>query len=235
MRFPIHPRLLLLLATLPLAAAQPAAAQAGSSDRGTFDVLVGGRRVGSEEFAIQQTGAGESAEIVANARVSVQLPTGTLELSPRLRTSGLSDQLVNYQVDVGGSSPRKIVGTAGSGRFSARIVTPSGEELREYVASNGAIVLDDGVAHHYYFLARRVRSGRVPILIPRENRQVMATVSSRGEERVQIGGGTATLYHIVIEPQGGEERHVWVDALSRVIRVEIPARDYAAVRTVLPQ
>lgn len=224
----------LLLATLPLLAVAPSAAQTGMDDRGTFDVLIGGRKVGTEEFAIQQTGAGESTEIVANARVHVQLPTGTLDLGPRLRTTGFQAQPVTYEVAVAGTSPRRIVGTIAGGRFSARIVTPTGEELREYLASNGATVLDEGVAHHYYFLARRVRSGRIPIIIPRENRQVMATVTSVGEERVQIGSTSASLYHLVVQPDGGEERHVWVDALSRVIKVEIPARDYAAVRTVLP-
>jgi hypothetical protein len=64
---------------------------------------------------------------------------------------------------------------------------------------------------------------------------VMATVTSRGEERVQVAGKSVQLFHIVVQPQGGEERHVWVDALSRVIKVEIPARDYAAVRTVVPE
>jgi hypothetical protein len=222
---------LLLLAPLRPAAA---AAQTGTDDRGTFDVLIGGRRVGTEEFAIQQTGAGESTEIVATGRVHIQLPTGTLDLAPRLRTTGFQAQPVTYEVAVGGTSPRKIVGTIAGGRFSARIVTPTGEELREYLASNGGTVLDDGIAHHYYFLARRVRNGRVPILVPRENRQVMATVSSVGEERVQVGSATANLFHLVVRPDGGEERHVWVDALSRVIKVEIPARDYAAVRTVVP-
>ena len=224
----------LLVAAIPLALAAPLAAQAGSGDQGTFQVLVGGRPVGTEEFTIQETGAGENTEIIATGRIALRLPTGTLELAPRLRTTGFQAQPVSYQVDVGGSSPQKIVGTLGNGRFSARIVTGSGEQLREYVAASGGVVLDEGVAHHYYFLARRLRDGRVPVLVPRENRQVMATVSSRGEERVQIGGKTAQLFHIVVRPDGGEERHVWVDALSRVIKVEIPARDYAAVRTVVP-
>ncbi|MDP9349698.1 MAG: hypothetical protein M3P24_11255, partial [Gemmatimonadota bacterium] len=87
----------------------------------------------------------------------------------------------------------------------------------------------------YYFLAQRVRGGRVPVIIPRENRQVMATVTSRGEERVRIGDATASLFHLVVHPAGGEERHVWVDALSRVIRVDIPARGYRAERTALPR
>ena len=171
-------RTTLWVAALPLALATGAAAQAG--DRGTFQVSVGGRPVGTEEFSIQETGAGESMEIIATGRVSLRLPTGTLELAPRLRTTGFDAQPVNYQVEVGGSSPQKIAGTVGNGRFSARIVTPSGEQLREYVASSGGVVLDEGVAHHYYFLTRRTRSGRVPVLVPRENRQVLATVTSRG-------------------------------------------------------
>ncbi len=136
---------------------------------------------------------------------------------------------------VGGSSPSRTVGTVNGGRFSAKIVTPSGEQLREYVASNGAVVLDEGVAHHYYFLAQRTHQGRVPVIVPRENRQVIATVSSRGEESVRINGTTATLFHLVVHPQGGDEHHVWVDALNRVVRVEVPARAWRAERTRMPR
>lgn len=235
MRLSTTLRSAMLAAALPLAFLTAASAQTGNGDRGTFQVLVGGRPVGTEEFSIQETGAGENTEIIATGRVSLRLPTGTLDLAPRLRTTGFQAQPVSYQVDIGGSSPQKIVGTLGNGRFSARIVTGSGEQLREYVAASGGVVLDEGVAHHYYFLARRVRDGRVPILIPRENRQVMATVTSRGEERVEVAGRAVQLFHIVVQPQGGEERHVWVDALSRVIKVEIPARDYSAVRTEVPR
>ncbi|MBW3629755.1 MAG: hypothetical protein KY464_10710 [Gemmatimonadetes bacterium] len=233
MRLPQKLGVAVLVAALPLASTT-ARAQTGGGDQGTFQVLIGGRPVGSEEFTIQETGAGENTEIVASGRVSLRLPTGSLELSPRLRTTGFQAQPVSYQVDIGGSSPQKIVGTLGNGRFSARIVTQTGEQLREYVAANGGVVLDEGLAHHYYFIARRLRDGRVPILVPRENRQVMATVRSRGEERVQIGSKTVPLFRLVVVPDGGEERHVWVDALSRVIKVEIPARDYSAVRTAVP-
>jgi hypothetical protein len=210
-------------------------AQSGAEDEGTFEVTVGGRKAGTEQFTIRQSGVGANSEILASGRIDVTLPTGSVELAPRLRTTGFQADPVAYEVTIGGDSPRRIVGTVGSGRFSARIVTPSGEQLREYVATTGATILDEGVAHHYYFLVRRVRNGRVPILIPRENRQVMATVTDRGEERVTIGGAAVMLYHIVVQPDGGEERHVWIDSLNRVIRVEIPQRQYLAVRTQIPQ
>jgi hypothetical protein len=225
----------LTLFAMLMGAATPASAQVGMVDEGSFRVSVGGRTVGSEEFSIRQTGSGASIETVATGQIRLNLPTGSLELTPRLRATGLQADPVAYEATVGGDSPRRIIGSLTAGRFSARIVSPTGEQLREYVASSGAVILDDGVAHHYHFLARRIRSGRVPVIIPRENRQVMATVTAHGEEPVTIAGTTANLFRLTVHPDGGDERRVWVDALNRVIRVEIPATNYAAVRTSLPR
>lgn len=231
----ISSKLVLSALALLSGAAAPATAAAQAVDSGTFVVYVEDRQVGTEQFVINQAGSGAGAELVASGRVRVRLPEGTLELDPRLTTRGVGAAPVSYQVDVGGSSPSRIIGTVGGGRFSAKIVTGSGEQLREYVASNGAVVLDQGVAHHYGFLAQRTHQGRVPVIIPRENRQVMATVSSRGEERIEIGGATATVFHLVVQPAGGEEHHVWVDDLNRVVRVEVPSRAWRAERTRLPR
>jgi hypothetical protein len=225
---------LMLVAGLALRA--PAlTAQVGVNDAGTFAVQVGGRSAGTEQFEIRQSGGGSGAQIVATGRINLVVPTGTVDLTTQLETSGFQAEPVAYEVTVGGTSPRKIVGTIGNGRFSARIATPSGEQMREYVASSGATVLDDGVAHHYFFLARRMRNGRVPIIIPRENRQVMATVRDAGQENVTIGESVVPLYHLEVQPDGGDLRHVWLDDLGRVIRVEIPSRGYVAVRTELPE
>jgi hypothetical protein len=223
----------LLLSTLASASllAAPAAAQAGG-DQGTFTVFVEDRQVGTEEFTITQSGTGD---VTATGRLRLGLPDGTLELDTRLRARGVGADPVEYQATVGGSAPSRTIGTVGGGKFSAKIVTPTGEQLREYVASSGAVVLDQGVAHHYSFLAQRTHSGRVPVIVPRENRQVIATVSNRGEESVRVGSTQVTLFHLVVQPQGGDEHHVWVDALNRVIRVEVPARAWRAERTQIPR
>ena len=218
---------------LSVLAAAPLSAQSGG-DAGAFRVFVDGREVGAEEFTIRQSGTGPASETTATGKVSLRLSEGTLELTPRLRASGLQADPVAYQVDVGGTSPGRIVGSIGGGRVSAKIVTASGEQLREYVASSGAVVLDEGVAHHYYFLAQRTRSGRIPVIIPRENRQVIATVSSRGQETVQVGDARPSLYHLVVQVENAEH-HVWVDDLGRVIKVDIPSRRYMAVRSQVPR
>src|SRR5690606_33774036 len=161
-------RYLPMLALLAAATAPGTlSAPTGAQDEGTVEVLVSDRAVGTETFSIRQLGAGMNADFVATGRVQVLLPSGNLDLSTSLRSSGVQADPVVYEVTIGGDSPRRIVGSVGSGRFSAKIMTPSGEQLREYVASSGATILDEGVAHHYYFLARRTRSGRVPIQIGR--------------------------------------------------------------------
>jgi hypothetical protein len=223
----------IFLSAVLLAAGAPLAAQ--TVDQGTFRVSVAGHEVGTEEFTISQSGSGAVAVTMASGKVDLRLAEGSLQLSPRLRAQGVGSDPVQYQVDVSGDAPQRVVGTIGSGRVSAKIVTAAGEQLREYVASNGAVVLDDRVAHHYYFLATRTHAGRVPIIVPRENRQVMATVTSRGEETVQVGGRSVRAFHLLVQPQGGTEANVWVDDLNRVIKVEIPGRGYLAVRTELPR
>ncbi|MFL5539782.1 MAG: hypothetical protein ACJ8J0_12355 [Longimicrobiaceae bacterium] len=221
------------LAFLLLFAAAPLAAQ--NVDQGTFRVFVGGHEVGTEEFTITQSGSGSVAVTMASGKVDLRLPEGSLQLTPRLRAQGVGADPVQYQVDVSGDAPQRVVGTIGGGRVSAKIVTAAGEQLREYVASAGAVVLDEYVAHHYYFLATRTHAGRVPVIVPRENKQVMATVSSRGEEPVQVGGRSVRAFHLRVQPQGGAEADVWVDDLNRVIKVQIPARGYLAERIELPR
>ena len=228
-------RILPALLSLAALSASPLAAQAGSVDQGTFRVYVEGNEVGTEQFTITQAGSGGAAVTLASGTVDLRLPTGSLRLQPRLRAQGVAADPVQYQVDVSGDSPQRIIGSIASGRVSARIVTSTGEQLREYVASTGAVVLDDAVAHHFWFLAQRMHSGRVPVIVPRESRQVMATVTDRGEETVQVAGQNVRLFHLVVQPQGGAQADVWVDALNRVLRVDIPARQYRAVRTEIPR
>ena len=228
-------RLVLALVALAATAAAPARVGAQVADSGSFRITIEGRDAGTEDFVIVQSGAGTAGEQSATSRVRLRLPDGTRELDTRLTTRGISADPVEYQVQVGGTSPGRLVGTIGGGRVSARIVTPTGEQLREYVASRGAVVLEDPVAHHYYFLAQRAHQQRVPVIVPRENRQVMAEVENRGEERIRVGDTEAVLFHLVVRPQGGVERHLWVDALNRVVRVDIPARGYRAERTRVPR
>ena len=210
----------------------PAAAQTVQLDEGSFRILVNGQEVGTETFSLRQNGTGADAVVIAQGRVVLDAN----ETTANVQLSGSGLRLVAYDVELSGEDARRIRASVSGSRASARTVSSAGETMKEYLVSDGAVLLDDGVAHHYYMIAKRAEAGAssTPILIPRESRQVQATISVAGNESVSAGGSTVTAKKIVVQPRGGDVRSVWVDAQNRVLRVEIPARNYVAVRTALP-
>ena len=229
-------RPMLALAFLAVAMPAAAAAQTSTLDEGTFRLLVGGSEVGTETFTIRQSGSGERAVVIAQGRVTLDGAAGAEQVTPSLQLSGATLQPAAYDLQVEGGSTERIAGRVVGGRFSARIVRPAGEQIREYLVSDGAVIADEGVAHQYYFLAQRVgtEGGRVPLVIPRTSRQVWAQVTVHGSESVEIGGRTVQARRLEVAPQGGVAAQVWVDSSGRVLRVSIPSSNYVAERTALP-
>ena len=219
------------LALAPL----PARAQ-GVLDRGSFRLTLAGQEVGTESFSIRQDGSGPGAVTVAQATVA--LDTGRVEqqLTSWLRVAPSAARTAEYRLNVQGSAQQQITGTVAGGRFSARIVSPSGEMMREYLAGDGAIVVDDGLVHQYYFLAQRAGSAttRVPLLIPRESRQVVTTVTAAGNDPIEIGGRRVDARLLRVSGAGLPERELWVDGRGRVLRLAVPSRGFVATRTSLP-
>jgi hypothetical protein len=210
----------------------PAAAQTVRLDEGTFRLMVGGREVGTETFSIRQNGVGPDAVIIAQGRVVLE----SGEVMANVQVGGAGLRPVAYDLELRGGDARRIRGSVSGSRAAARTTSAAGETMREYLVTDGAVVLDDGVAHHYYFIAMRAAAGatQVPIMIPRESRQAQARIVQAGEESISAGGATVRARRLNIEPAGGEARSVWIDAEGRVLRVEVPARNLVAVRTALP-
>ena len=216
-----------------LALAVPAGAQTVTVDEGSFRVLVGGREVGVETFSIRQNGTGSDAVVIAQGRVA--LPQAA-EVLANVQFGGTVLRPVAYDVELRGADARRIRAAIAGSRASARTVSAGGETMKEYLVSDGAVLLDDGVAHHYYFLARRAAGGasRIPVIIPRENRQVQATVSADGEESVSVGGQSVRARRLTVSLPGGDTRTVWVDEGGRVLKVEVPSKAYSAIRSTPP-
>ena len=203
-------------------------AQVVTLDQGSFTVTRGAERLGREDFTIRRTPAAEGASvIVASATVSY----GDRRLSPALRATADGTPLA-YQVDVqvANETRERFRGQAGRGRFSATMRTPSGDSSKEYVVTDGALILDDDVFHHYYFIAQRQPGGTMTVVIPRRNVQVAMTVESRGAEPVTVGGTPLNATHLVVRERGGAVRDVWVDAQGRVLRVRLADRGIEALR-----
>ena len=227
----------LWFALFVIAAHTPLAAQTVVLDEGSFRLRVGGQAVGTETFLIRQNGTGENAVVIATGKVVLDTARAGQELRAELQMAGPALRIAAYQVNVTGNQKEQIAGTVVGSRFSAKIISSEGEMMREYLSSDGAVVADEGVAHHYYFLAQRVgsESARVPVVIPRRSQQVMAQVNSRSGESTTIEGSSVPARHLVVTVANGPERHVWVDARGRVLRLEIPSRNFVAERVAAPK
>lgn len=214
-----------------------ARAQTVTLDEGSYRISVGGKEVGTETFSIRQNGTGDGAVIIAVGRVVLDADRGPQEVNAELQVAGKTLRPAAYEVRIQGSAAQRITGRVVGSRFSAQIVSSAGESMREYLAGEGAVLADEGVAHHYYFLARRLEngSGRIPVIIPRENRQVTAVVKTVGEERLNIGGQSVEAKKLSVTPAGGPERLVWVDSHSRVLRLEVPSSNFLAQRADAPK
>jgi hypothetical protein len=217
-----------------LAAAVPVDAQTRTLDEGRFEISRSGVRLGTEDFQIRRSDSPGGAVLVASATIIYE--RDDRRLAPALRTDSAGAPLAyQLEVRVGGSVKENLSGQVGRGRFSARLRSPGGESVKEYIVASGALVLDDDVFHQYYFLGLGPRNGTIPVVIPRRNIQVSMTVSDRGAEALTIGGSPTQARHLVLSDPEGGARHVWVDAAGRVLKVQLDGRGLVATRDELPR
>lgn len=231
----------LLAATVALAAAavlathRGAAAQSVVVDEGVYLVSRGGQAVGTEQFAIRRTSSGAGSRLIATAEVELELPSGGRRISSALEVSRADGAVNAYQLKVSGDRSAEIYMTLSGRRFQAKVVTREGEQVREFRASDGTVVLDEGLAHLYHFLGARLvdEESRVPVVVPMAGDQMIATVSTVETERIQIAGGEVQARHLRARVDGSE-REVWIDEEGRVLRVLVPETGYRAERRDLP-
>lgn len=217
-----------------LLAAAPVTAQVTTVDEGSFTISQNGTRIGREEFRIRRTPTGEATvNFVASATVTL----GDRQLAPDLRTDTRGGVLA-YRVEVraGAEMQERLRGTVERGLFTAVLTTPRGEAAREYMVSDGAVIVDDDVYHHYYFLTSNpTRLGQTPVVVPRRNVQTTMRVESRGAEAVTVAGRSMAATHFVVTEPDGASRDVWADATGRVLRVAMPARGIVVERDAPPR
>ena len=106
------------------------------------------------------------------------------------------------------------------------------EEEREFLARPETRILEEGVAHHYYFLSSLREGSAAPVLEPRTRRQLRLVASAWVDQVLDLGTTQVPARRVVFTA-GEEERIVWFDRQGRVLRLEIPSRSFAAVRTDL--
>lgn len=204
-----------------------------SVDQNAFQIYLNGDLVGREEFSIRQIGPRGQQRISLRGTVEMEAEAGHLSLAPAMEAHGETLGVSSYQIKVSGTETTDIFVRVAENRYLARIVSSSGEQLREFRAGPGSVLLDDGVVHHHHLLGSFLAeesSVSLTVLIPRAGRQHRMTLSLVGEEEIRVGETlvpNARRYHL----EGGEEsRDIWFDDQGRILRLEIPSRSFLAER-----
>ena len=104
-----------------------------------------------------------------------------------------------------------------------------GEEEREFLARPETRIVEAWVAHQYYFLRSVREGGRAPVIEPRSRRQLQITAGPWVDESLTLGANRVEARKVVFTA-GDETRTVWFDQQGRVLRVDVPALSYRAVR-----
>ncbi|MEO7510677.1 MAG: hypothetical protein ABIZ91_02855 [Gemmatimonadaceae bacterium] len=223
----MHTRLFTAILLTSLAGAEARAQSTQIIDQGSFTIMLNGQRAGREEFRIEATPGVGGTEIVARATVVF----GDRRLSPALRADSAGAPS-EYQIESRGttSGVERWSGKITRGRVSARINSARGESAKEYIVTDGAIIIDDDVFHQYYFVAANAQKTSIAIVIPRRNTQMLVKVAAAGSEQVTVGTTEIDARHLVITEPSGATREVWVDARGRVLKVAIPSRNVVAQR-----
>ena len=223
----------MLCRTLPgillLALALPVRAQNVVVDEGTFRIFDHGREAGIETFTIRRVGQGEGTHVFANAVIELDLPGGHQQVKPLLR-GGSDLSLSDYQVEVSGSDATEVAVTLSGRRFLTRTRSPSGELVREFRATPGAVVLDIGVAHQYWFLSRLAEGTEVTALVPRAGAQYRIQVRESILESVEVADAQVQSRHVTLAVEG-HAHEVWYDAEGRVLKVVVADSGFTAERT----
>ncbi len=215
-----------------IVAPAPLSGQVVTVDEGSFTITQNGAPAGREDFSIRSTpGIGGT---IYRAQSTVTLDGR--RIAPSLSTDQAGAPL-SYQVEVRtGAQTERLTGQVSRGRVSIHQQGPGGASAKEYVISDGALILDDDVFHQYYFVARRSPlPASIPVLVPRRGVQVTMRLASRGDETVTIGRRTLPATHLVLTDPGTGDREIWVDSEGRVLKVVIPGRSLVAIRDDPPR
>lgn len=220
---------LLAVAVLLADASSAPAQDPNLVDQGRYDIRLGDRASGTETFAIRRQGDG----YMAVGRIQLEGSGAWLRSSEVvLRTDG-SFSPTRYRFESRVAGDARTVDFARSGtRIRITTTNEEGERVNELLAGPDKVLLEPGIAQHYYFVIRRLAAGggALTAVIPSEGREAPIRVVGTSDGTVEIGGGSTAARRWELEVDGVTHL-VWSHPDdARIFSVEIPDRDWRSVR-----
>lgn len=200
-------------------------------DQGHFDITVGDRVAGTETFAIRRQGEG----YMAVGRIQLE-GEGTWLRSAEfgLRTDGAYAP-VRFETRALGRPAHTLIMTRTGTRLRITTSGEEGDRMTELLVAPDQVLLEPGIAQHYYFVIRRLTAARgQPIelvaILPGDGQEQPIRVAGVASTEITIGGvaHAADRYELDV---GGTRHIVWADPSDgRILMVELPDRRWTSVR-----
>ena len=197
-------------------------------DQGSFTITVTGSaaEAGRETFAIRRVPGGFQASgtvLFADRR-----------LSPTLTTDSTGAP-VSYTLDArtGPGLVERVSVVRDRGFLTLRARSPDHESTRE-LPLNGTVLVDDDIAHQYYFLMLGRQEGVVSVVVPQRRVVLPMRIERLGADSVRVAGKALAAVRVRVTSDSDGEWLVWVDSAGRVLQLQKPERHLTAVRDSPP-
>ncbi|MGH9502596.1 MAG: hypothetical protein ACRD20_07070 [Terriglobales bacterium] len=212
-------------------------------DAGSFGVFMGGRRVATEKFSIQQNPAGSIAvsEFKTEASVDPASQSSELQLAP-------NGDLRKYEWKEASPGKAQAVVTPNDNLLIERSTNKpqDKEEEHPFLLPLSTSILDD-----YFFIDREIlvwkylatgcRQDKGQVACP-QNQQVkfgainphqrsslLVSLAFTGKEKVPVHGVEQELNHFILKSDAGDWS-MWLDDQFKLVRILIPADNTEVVR-----
>ena len=201
-------------------------------DEGTFSVTQAGAPLGREAFRIVRAPA-PGGQIY---RATGQSSLGANRLTTNLGTDS-SGVPVSYESELTqrGEAVQRLRGRGRPGRFSVLSMTKTGESAHEYVLNNGALLMDENVFHHFFFVPLAALHAHVVVIAPTLNEPSTFRLEERGSDTLEIGNRSIPSRRFALIGPSGITRDVWVDEKGRLLKVALPDKSVVALRDDPPR
>ena len=225
-----------------MAANKPAPSRGKLVDSGSFSIFVNGRRIGTEQFRIEQLQNGS----VVNSEVTIEDGSSRAMQASELEM-GKTGNLIRYHWHE--ESPGKAQSTVEpSNEFLVQHISQNGTDKAQeqpYILPPSTMVVDD-----YFFIHREVLAwrylasvcessatglkcktnrGDFGILIPRQRTSMPATIAFAGKETINIHGTMRELYHFTLKTEVAD-MSLYLDQQNKLIRAVIEGDQTEAIR-----
>lgn len=202
-------------------------------DSGRLELRVDGRTVGTERFEIRRSGR----QVRAAGRVMLDSAAAGLQPLEVLLETDADHAPELFRLRPTAGDVRSVTAVREEGRLRVQVSSRAGDRWKEFVAPDGLVLVEPGVAHHWALILLQHRDRlagsamiEVPAVVPSEARRAPLRIRREGPDRAEVPGANRDAVRYTATLDGSREFLIWTSEEGHVLRVESRGTGVVAVR-----